>query len=142
MSTILDFAPNDELKKYFWESDWYYCLYGDIGDDNEGEVCLEKIKTKIKIERRPNLKKKMMEFALLRFDYLKNCNEYSPIPTETIWKKEEEAKADFVWHKEFVELLSKDKKVFDGRYFWGFEFCEGKARLTNKFLGNFEGEWI
>jgi len=113
MPTIFDFTPNDELKKYFWESDWYYC----ITDYFEDEPRLERIRTKIKIERRPNLRKNILEFALLRLDYLENWNENSPIPSETIWKKEDEAKADFVWHREFIELLSKDRKVFDGRYF-------------------------
>jgi len=138
MPTILDFVPNDELKKYFWESDWYYC----ITDYFEDEPRLERIRTKIKIERRPNLRKNILEFALLRLDYLENWNENSPIPSETIWKKEDEAKADFVWHREFIELLSKDRKVFDGRYFWDFEFSEGKTKLKNKFLCKFEGTWV
>ncbi|MGA2587162.1 MAG: hypothetical protein ABSF88_09075 [Candidatus Aminicenantales bacterium] len=138
MPTILDFVPNDELKKYFWESDWYYCF----SDDSDDEIHLEKIMTKIKIERRPNLKKKTIEFAVVRFDYSETNMEFSPFSTDDIWKKEEEAKSDFIWLKEFIELLSNDRKVFDGRYFWDFEFSEGKPRLKNKFLGKFDGEWI
>jgi hypothetical protein len=138
MPTILDFVPNDELKKYFWESDWYYCF----SDDFDDEIHLEKIKTKIKIERRPNLKKKIIEFAVVRFDYSETYNEFSPFSTDDIWKNEEEAKSDFIWLKEFIELLSKDRKVFDGRYFWDFEFNEGTPKLTNKFLAKFDGEWI
>jgi len=138
MPTILDFVPNDELKKYFWESDWYYCFSDDSGD----EIHLEKIKTKIKIERRPNPKKKTIEFAVVKFDYSETNYEFSPFSTDDIWKKEEEAKSDFIWLKEFIELLSKDRKVFDGRYFWDFEISEGKTKLKNKFLGKFDGEWI
>jgi len=77
-----------------------------------------------------------------RFDYSETNNEFSPFSTDNIWKKEEEAKDEFFWLKEFIELLSSDKKVFDGRYFWDFEFCEGKPKLKNKLLGKFEGEWI
>ena len=138
MPSLLDFAPDDELKKYFWESDSYYCLSSDIND----EVALDKIRTKIKIERRPNPKKKTMEFSLMRFDYWEGGSDFLPIPSENIWKKEEEAKNDFLWQKGFIELLSSDRKVFDGRYFWDFEFSEGKPKLTNRFLGKFEGEWV